>query len=156
MIFATTGTQLPFDRFVEMLDTIAPSLGGEELIVQAQQGKYTPRNFALRGFISPDEFAGIMERTRLVVAHAGMGTIISSLEIQKPIVVVPRKASLGEHRSDHQMATADRLEALGYVRVAHDAARLASLIADSGLKPLRQIATDASDSLVDAILAEIK
>ena len=33
MIFATTGTQLPFDRFIRMLDDLAPLID-EEIIAQ--------------------------------------------------------------------------------------------------------------------------
>lgn len=153
MIFATTGTQLPFDRFLEMLDSIAPSLGGEELVVQAIPDRYRPRNLTTRGFITPDEFGEIFSRARLIVAHAGMGTIISALESAKPIIVVPRKAALGEHRNDHQQATARRLGELGYVHVADSADTLASHITDPSLAPMRAISPTASSTLVSAILA---
>ena len=155
MIFATTGTQLPFDRFVKMLDEIAPLLGNEEFIVQAIPKDYVPRNFALRSFIAPDEFSDIMKKARLVVAHAGMGTIISSLERCIPIVIVPRRADLGEHRSDHQMATARRLSAMGYVAVAHDASELAARIKDADVA-VRPISGLASESLADAILSVVE
>lgn len=154
MIFATTGTQLPFDRFLEMLDSIAPTLGGEELIVQAIPDRYTPRHFTPRGFIAPDEFGDIFARARLIVAHAGMGTIISALEAAKPIVVVPRRAALGEHRNDHQTATARRLGALGYIHVADSADTLAPLLTDPTLAPLRPISPAASPTLVTAILSQ--
>jgi UDP-N-acetylglucosamine transferase subunit ALG13 len=39
-----------------------------------------------------------------------MGTILSAMEAGKPLLVMPRRAALGEHRNDHQMATAMRLE----------------------------------------------
>ncbi|MDE7120410.1 MAG: glycosyl transferase family 28 [Muribaculaceae bacterium] len=152
MIFATMGTQLPFDRFLKMLDQVAPQLGGEEIVAQVIADSYRPVNFAPRGFIAPAEFASLVEQARVVVAHAGMGTIITALDARKPIVVVPRQASLGEHRNEHQLATANRLGALGYVYVAHDADELAMLLTSGTLAPLRPISSHASDSLVGAVL----
>jgi hypothetical protein len=38
-----------------------------------------------------------------------MGTIISALGQGKPILVMPRRARLGEQRNDHQFATVQRL-----------------------------------------------
>ena len=54
----------------------------------------------------------------MIVAHAGMGTIISAMQHQKPIIIFPRIAALGEHRNEHQMATAKKMKELGYVHVA--------------------------------------
>ncbi len=56
----------------------------------------------------------------MVIAHAGMGSIISALEIGKPIVVMPRRGSLRETRNDHQVATAERFGSRGRVIVADD------------------------------------
>jgi UDP-N-acetylglucosamine transferase subunit ALG13 len=39
MIFCTIGTQMPFDRFVRVVDSIAPQLH-EEVIVQTLKGTY--------------------------------------------------------------------------------------------------------------------
>jgi len=47
-----------------------------------------------------------------------MGTIISALENRKPILVMPRKSSLGEHRNDHQYSTAKRFLKYKYISVA--------------------------------------
>ena len=83
----------------------------------------------------------------MVIAHAGMGTILSALKQDKPIIVVPRLASLKEHRNDHQMATAMRMDELGYVYVAYDKKQLRDLLMQKDLKPLKHIGNQASDSL---------
>ena len=49
MIFATLGSQLPFDRFLKMLDEVVPSLFSEEIVAQAIPGDYTPRGGPPRG-----------------------------------------------------------------------------------------------------------
>jgi UDP-N-acetylglucosamine transferase subunit ALG13 len=56
----------------------------------------------------------------VIVSHAGMGNIISALELDKPIIVVPRISRLGEHRNDHQVDTAKRFERYSGVFVATD------------------------------------
>ena len=61
-----------------------------------------------------------MQRAKVIVAHAGMGSIISALELGKPIVVMPRHGALRETRNDHQVATAKRFGAQGRVVVAQD------------------------------------
>ena len=53
-----------------------------------------------------------------------MGTILSALRYEKPLLVMPRRATLGEQRNEHQLATARRLQETGKVTVAFDEAEL--------------------------------
>ena len=149
MIFATIGTQAPFDRFVKMLDEVCEGMN-EEVVCQTIGCTYDANNIRIIGFVAPDEFNKIFSEARLIIAHAGMGTILSALKQQKSIIVVPRLASLGEHRNDHQMATAMRMHELGYVNVAYDKAQLKDLLS-SDLKPMKIIGDSASESLVKSI-----
>ncbi len=151
MIFATMGTQIPFDRFLRMLDQVAPLLKGEQIIAQTIEGHYKPKNFETVGLIGPELFSRYVESARIVVSHAGMGTIISALTARRPIVVVPRKASLGEHRNEHQLATARRLKDMGFVHVADDATQLLDALNPDRSHPLPTIADDAPAPMVEAI-----
>jgi UDP-N-acetylglucosamine transferase subunit ALG13 len=65
-----------------------------------------------------------MTECSAVVSHAGMGTILTALELGKPILVAPRLGRLAETRNDHQTATAQRFVAEGLVRAAYDDAEL--------------------------------
>ena len=47
MIFATIGTQAPFDRFIKILDEIAP-MSNELIIAQTYKGRYQPKNIKTR------------------------------------------------------------------------------------------------------------
>ncbi len=152
MIFVTVGTQIPFDRLIKILDEMAPALGDEEIIAQtSEKSTYMPRNFKTVGFMSPDEFNNIFKRARLVVAHAGMGTIISALRQAKPIIIFPRKASLGEHRNEHQLATAAEMRRLGAVAVAYDAAELRQLLTGGRDLTPGTISPAPSEPLIAAI-----
>ncbi|RYZ96331.1 MAG: glycosyl transferase family 28 [Sphingobacteriaceae bacterium] len=128
MIFITTGTQAPFNRLIKAMDEIAASLNGEEVIVQAAGVDFEVKNMTVTGFIKPDEFDKLYLRARLIVSHAGMGSIIQALTMNKDIIIVPRYASLGEHRNDHQVATAKKMESMAKMPVAYDIADLKTKI----------------------------
>lgn len=153
MILVTVGTQIPFDRLIEWVDQIAPRLHGEEIVAQSCAGTYTPRHFTTRHFIQPDQFEQLMDRARIIVAHAGTGTILSAMRRRKPIIVVPRLASLGEHRNDHQLATAKSLATAYHVAVATSAAQLSDLIDRA---PVADPLSPTPDpTLIEAIIANI-
>ncbi len=155
MIFATIGTQAPFDRFVKILDELCKNID-EEIVCQTIQTNYQAQNIKTVDFLPPDEFDQYFKRARLIIAHAGMGTIISALRQKKPIIIVPRLASLKEHRNDHQMATAMRMHELGYVYVAYDKTQLEELINQKDLKPLKDIGDFASTSLINSLINSIE
>lgn len=150
MIFATVGTQAPFDRFIKLLDEIAPELD-EEIIAQTCKGEYYVKNIKTVDFLPPDEFNKLFAKARVIIAHAGMGTIISALKMKKPIIIMPRIASWGEHRNDHQMATAMKLDELGYVYAAYDGRQLKQFLLQKDLKPLCSIGDTAADSLTESL-----
>jgi UDP-N-acetylglucosamine transferase subunit ALG13 len=155
MIFVTTGTQAPFNRLVKAMDIIANDLEGEEIIVQAFGVDFETRNLKIVGFLDPVEYKRIFDDARLIVSHAGMGSIVSALTIGKPIIVIPRKAILGEHRNDHQIEGARKMESLGYVHVAYDEDELNIKIKDMLIKKEQKdpvvIGQFASNSLMNSI-----
>src|SRR5210317_929649 len=107
MIFATVGTQLPFDRLIRSLDEWASQNPQVEIFAQIGQTNYVPRHMRWERVIPVNTFRAFLRKSDVVVAHAGMGTIISAIEIGRQVVVMPRRADLNEHRNDHQLATAE-------------------------------------------------
>ena len=150
MIFCTIGTQAPFDRFVKIVDEVAAHLD-EEVIAQVYKSEYTAKHIRTTDFLPPDEFNELFGKARLIVAHAGMGTIISAMRRHKPIIIFPRIAALGEHRNEHQLATAQKMKELGYVYVANNAEELKELLIRPDLKPLHELGDSASQSLIDEL-----
>lgn len=120
MIFATVGTQLPFDRMVRTLDEWAMDRGVEGVVAQIGESRYEPRGIEWSRWLPPDRYLAQIRKSRFVVSHAGMGSIISSLEASRQILIMPRRFDLSEHRSDHQMATARRFWEFPGVHVAFD------------------------------------
>jgi len=155
MIFVTTGTQAPFNRLVRAMDNIADELGGEEIIVQASGVDFKTRNLRIVTFLHPTAYNEIFNEARLIVSHAGMGSIVSALTHAKPIIVIPRAASLGEHRNDHQIDGARKMEMLGYVPVAYNELELKekimAFVQKKSNATVASIGRHASGSLMDAI-----
>lgn len=120
MIFVTVGTQLPFDRMIRVVDEWAGRVGRREIVAQIGPGAYTPRNLKYRDFVTPAEFSRYTSDAKLIISHAGMGSILSALGMGKPILVMPRLAAFGEHRNDHQLSTAKRFREAGKIQVAMD------------------------------------
>lgn len=120
MIFVTVGAQMPFDRLIRAVDAWAGSRGRDDLFAQIGESEYRPMHLEFSCFMDPDEFEQRLETASAIVAHAGMGSIITALERAKPILVMPRRSDLGETRNDHQVATARQFAALELVEVAMD------------------------------------
>ena len=119
MIFVTVGAQMPFDRLVRTVDDWAGRVPAE-IFAQIGPSRLRPRHMAWTRFLAPGDFLAQVGAADLLVAHAGMGSIITALEHGKPLLIMPRRGELGETRNDHQVATAHRFRGLGLVEVAFD------------------------------------
>ncbi len=111
MIFVTVGHELLFDRLIEAMDIWAKENPHIEVFAQvAELGTdgFRPNSLEWKEFVSPDEFSALVEKANIIVAHAGMGSIITAQTEFKPIAILPRRAALMETRNDHQFATMNR------------------------------------------------
>lgn len=162
MIFVTVGTQLPFDRLVRAVDSWAGSRGRTDVFGQIADpgpGGYRPTHFPFTAHVAPAEFERRCRDASLIVAHAGMGSLITAMTFGKPIVVMPRQGRLGEHRNDHQCATAERLGDRPGVFVAQDEGALEAVLDAAGAGPAvggdGSLRPFADDSLIAAVRAAI-
>nr|WP_281501113.1 glycosyltransferase [Erythrobacter sp. F6033] len=111
------------------MDALAPTLD-MPVLAQTGAGEYKPVNMEAHARIAPDEFEKLVQSASLIVSHAGIGTVLTAQRFGRPIVLMPRRASLGEHRNDHQLATADKLSSRTGILVAMDETELADRIAE--------------------------
>ncbi|SDJ79448.1 glycosyltransferase [Aliiruegeria lutimaris] len=124
MILATVGTQLPFDRLLRALDAWAARNPDQRVRAQSGNSQEVFKNMDCTAFLSPAAYAGAVEEADIIVSHAGMGSILTAAELGKPIVILPRLAAHGEHRTDHQLATAAEMASLANVTVIESAEEL--------------------------------
>jgi UDP-N-acetylglucosamine transferase subunit ALG13 len=117
LIFVTVGNwHKGFDRLVKAIDELKMNkIINEDVIGQIGPGAYKPKYFQYRDYYSQEEFMEYLTKSRLIISHAGMGTIGQAVRLSKPVIVVPRKSSQGEHVDDHQFNTTKYMELEGKV-----------------------------------------
>jgi len=154
LIFVTVGAQMPFDRLVSWADEWAGEAGRDDVCAQIGTTDLRPKHLEVLAFMDPQAFRRRVEAADAVVAHAGMGTILTVLEIGRPLLVVPRLGAEGETRNDHQVATARRLEEEGLVLAAFDRDGFVARMATLEATPARpRIAACASEPLLARLRA---
>lgn len=153
MIFVTVGGQMPFDRLVTAVDDWAGRSSEKDIFAQIGSSALRPCHLRWAEFLKPAEFEAHVRSARFIVAHAGMGSILSALDLRKPIIVMPRLGSLGETRNDHQVATARRLSEFGYVSVAMNEEELHEQLESHchAPPPAPEVRREVAQSLVSTI-----
>lgn len=155
MIFVTVGSQLPFDRLIKTIDQWAETdHKNQTIFAQIGDSEYKPQNIDFLSSITPDKYNAYFEKSDIIIAHAGMGTIISALEHGKPLIVLPRLASNGEHRNDHQLATSKHFSKFENIYVVDNETKLLStmsnLVNKNNLSAKKEL-KDVSSELISAI-----
>ena len=125
MIFITVGYQMAFDRLIDAVDRWAADHPESEMFAQIGPSELRPKNIPFTAFMEPVEFTRRVEECSVLVAHAGMGSILTALQYGKPILVMPRHAAKGETRNDHQIATSQRLGERPGIEVAMNESEIA-------------------------------
>ena len=143
---------MPFDRLVRTVDQWAGDTARSDIFAQIGPTDYCPSNVRWARFLQPQEYQKRFAGARTVVAHAGTGSIITALQLSKPIVIMPRRANLRETRNDHQVATAEYFRRFSSITVAWDETELvAKLSRVDDLHGLRAVGSYASGELLGAI-----
>src|SRR5689334_12464100 len=116
MILVTTGTnEQPFDRLVRAAAALQTD---EPVVVQYGASRAVEPRDGWVDFLPYDELLDTARRARVVVSHAGVGSILMARGGGKTAVVMPRRHALGEAVDDHQVPLARRLAASGLVVLA--------------------------------------
>lgn len=121
MIFVTVGNHdQGFDRLIKKMDEIAGKID-EKVIMQIGYTKYKPVNAEYFDFIeSFEEIKRLNREARVVVCHAGAGSILTALEQHTSVIVVPRLKKYNEHLNDHQIEIAEAMAENNRVKIALD------------------------------------
>lgn len=129
MIYVTLGTMyLGFDRLALAMDAIAQETG-EEVILQTGLSPLRPPHCTCFDFKPREELLALQRAARVVVTHAGIGSVMEALSCARPLLVVPRLRQHGEHNNDHQMDLATMVAERGWGRMILDVADLAAACA---------------------------
>lgn len=66
--------------------------------------------------------------SKVLVIHAGAGSIVTALRLGRRPIVVPRRAEYGEHVNDHQIELARQVARTGRILLVEDIADLRGAI----------------------------
>jgi UDP-N-acetylglucosamine transferase subunit ALG13 len=133
VILVTVGTlHFPFERLLRAVDQLP---GDEELIVQSRARGTRPARARCVEDLPYEQLVAEIRRARVVVCHAGVGSILTALANGKRPIVVPRLGHYGEAVDDHQLAFGRRLAEAGLVTLVEDPAQLAAAVASPAAAP---------------------
>jgi UDP-N-acetylglucosamine transferase subunit ALG13 len=154
MIVVTTGTnEWAFDRLVRM----AASVAGEERLYM-QYGSSSERHGAGEwvDFTPFEVLEARMREARVVISHAGVGSIMLARRCGHRPVVLPRLGGLGEAVDDHQVELGRRLHDAGLVTFVEDeAAMLAAVHAGRTVEVALRVPDMAGADALAADLREV-
>jgi UDP-N-acetylglucosamine--N-acetylmuramyl-(pentapeptide) pyrophosphoryl-undecaprenol N-acetylglucosamine transferase len=154
VILVSTGTNgHAFDRLLGVLDRVQ---GDEEMIVQHGPSTLRPTGASCVAAMPFQEFVAAAKRARILVTHAGVGSILVALMAGHRPIIVPRLAEHGEAVDDHQLDLARRLEAMEVATVVLDTSDLPEQLhrtagGASGVTVRSRIAEDLARYLDDAL-----
>jgi beta-1,4-N-acetylglucosaminyltransferase len=125
ILVAVGASQFPFDRLVRAVDDLPRD---EPIVVQHGPSAIRPRNVACMDFAPLETFARLIRDARIVVTHAGVGSILLALTNGRKPYVVPRLQAFGETVDNHQVESARRFAQAGAVTLVERPELLAATI----------------------------
>ncbi len=150
MIFTTVGTHIaPFDRLVSRMDEIA-GLTTEPVFIQIGTATVTPLKAKHSRFFPERDYQDLLSECRVVVSHAGVGTILRASLLMKPIVCVPRLRRYREHWDNHQLEICRQLSRNGELCFLEDTQKLDLQTLESATPP---VLSETGQRLADRILS---
>lgn len=145
---------MPFDRLLLALDEWAGKQGDSvSVLAQIGNSDVVASHMKTVSSLTPSEFRESVKNAEIIVAHAGMGSVLTAMEFGKPLVVLPRLGARQETRNDHQVATAKWLSSKPGVYVAMSESELPAAIDRARNQALAtaEISRYASPELIGAL-----
>lgn len=154
MIFVTVGTHYKgFERLIKEMDNIAEGID-EEVIMQIGATEYRPKNGSYFDFADDNTIMDLFRKARIIISHAGAGTILSALALEKPLVLVPRLKEFFEAVDNQQLELTEILSLQKKAIAVYNINDLEKALKDSG--NLERGNFSKSERLVDYLRASIR
>lgn len=135
MTLVILGTQdKTFERLLKAIEKQI-KLGNLEgdVIVQAGSTKYESKYMKIFDYIPMEQFDEYIKEADLVIAHGGVGTILSSIRKNKKVIAVPRLSKYKEHENDHQLEIVSEFTKRGYIIPCYDLKKI-----DESIKKIKE------------------
>ncbi len=130
LIFVVLGThELPFHRLLNEIEHLKQqAFIKEEVIVQHGHTPCNSKYFSLKKFVSYEEMDAFYDKARIVITHAGTGSVVTALRKGKKVIAVPRLKEYGEHNDNHQLEIVAQFLKQGYILTWKDGEQLAAVL----------------------------
>lgn len=153
LTFATVGATLPFDRLVDIVLEARRRgwIEGELVIQTGDDGREFPEleNTRYVRSLPFAEIGRLLARAKLVICHGGTGSIVTALQNDCRVIVIPRLHGLSEHYDDHQLEIAEAFQDRGLVEIARDADGIRIAQHALASRQNRPVTTDYSELVRD-------
>jgi UDP-N-acetylglucosamine transferase subunit ALG13 len=124
MIFVTVGSSdYAFERLVKKMDSLVNKID-DEVIMQIGNTKYNPINSKVFNFLDDKEMSELYKKADIIIAHDGAGTLLMTLTLNKPTIVVPRLKKYNECAYKNKFDLAETLKERNRVIVVYDIEKL--------------------------------
>lgn len=162
MIFVTVGN--PHNQSMRTLLAVEElaargAFGEEPIIVQSGNNpEFKPQYCRSIPFMDMETFGRHIREARVVICHAGAGSLSHVIRTGKTPVVVPRRLKYGEHIDDHQMELLEAFAARGLLIPAVEVSDLPRAIEEAAARPQlkvslgdegRRLVSEAIDSFLE-------
>jgi len=139
MIFVTVGTDTnSFNRLLKKVDElIEENKIKDEVIMQIGYSTYIPKYAKWFRFASYNEIKILNKKAKLIITHGGVGSILTALIFEKPVLAVPRLKKFKEHVDDQQTELVKALDKEGYIKGVFDLNKLESEIKKFKMKKVK-------------------
>lgn len=142
MILVLLGTQdKPFERILKAVSKEKKNGNiKDKVIAQIGCTSFKDGNINTFDFTSKDEIESLIDKARVIITHAGVGTITECLKKGKKVIVVPRLKKYGEHTNDHQLQITKEFALKGYILPVYDVKKLSTVLMDiRKFKPVKYV-----------------
>jgi len=117
----------PFPRIFDIVESVADILP-EPVLIQHGNTVYNNPRFECVDFIDMDTFSAMVEEAKVIIIHAGAGSVMHAIHAGKKPIVVPRLSENSEHIDNHQLEFASALAEEGKIYIASDATSLKNAV----------------------------
>lgn len=117
----------PFRRLLDGVTAIAHDLP-QPVFVQSGSTPFHAEGCDSAPFLNMSAFQSRVGLSKLLIMHAGAGSVITAVRAGKVPVVMARRVRYGEHVDDHQIEFARELDLIGRIVVAEEPADLQSAV----------------------------
>ena len=130
MILVLLGTQ---DKsFERLLKAIAKEIDKgnikDKVIAQTGSTSFEHKKIKAFDFTTKEEIEDLIKKAKIVITHAGVGTIIECIKNGKKVIAVPRLKKYGEHTNDHQLQITKEFAMKNYVLPLYDTKNLSKVL----------------------------